>query len=493
MAGFDFGVEPGGFAAAITEDGRRVLFQVHELRLAVRDGLRLELDTGVLDDELTGSGVVRSANVAMAVRFVEGTGLVLAGAPGAPGGAFGEADVEPATPAEIAAALDGSLGSSAGLVLGQLKGSNVDATLKATGFSRHTFLCGQSGSGKTYTLGALLERMIMSTDLPIILIDPNSDFVGLGQVRSRDEVNRTRSSPLNRAQYADLKARYADRVGDVRVASARGGDLPLRIHVSDLTLEEQALTLELDSVHDADEFAAYADATSAIGSDCYGFDDVVAVLRRRFDEASRRVAQRIQNLRVAEWRVWAKDDETSLVDLGVGHRVLVIDTGSLDDARERSVAALALLGRLRRNAHRWPVSIVIDEAHNVCSPDAHSVLERAVAEHVIWIAAEGRKFGRYLVLSTQRPQKVHRNVLSQCDNLMLMRVNSVTDLADLASVFSHVPATMIAEAKSFAMGEMLAAGPIASTPLRLRTGERWSPEGGADLPTTWAARKGIER
>ena len=134
--------------------------------------------------------------------------------------------------------------------------------------------------------------------------------------------------------------------------------------------------------------------------------------------------------------------------------------------------------------------VVIDEAHNVCSPDADSQLERAVADHTVWIAGEGRKFGIYMLLATQRPQKVHRNVISQCDNLLLMRVNSVTDLAELSKVFSHIPATMIAEARSFQLGEMLAGGPVSPTPMRLRTGERWSPEGGADLPTTWAHMRG---
>jgi DNA helicase HerA-like ATPase len=166
----------------------------------------------------------------------------------------------------------------------------------------------------------------------------------------------------------------------------------------------------------------------------------------------------------------------------------VFDTGSLPDARERSVVALALLGRLRRRPMRSAVSLVIDEAHNVCSPDAASPLERAVTDHTVWIAGEGRKFGIYMVLSTQRPQKVHRNVISQCDNLLLMRVNSVGDLDELAKVFSHVPSSMIGEARSFQLGEMLAAGPVSPTPMRLRMGERWSPEGGADLPTNWARR-----
>ncbi len=51
---------------------------------------------------------------------------------------------------------------------------------------------------------------------------------------------------------------------------------------------------------------------------------------------------------------------------------------------------------------------------------------------------------------------------------------------------SQVPKGMIAESPAFQLGEMQAAGPVAPTPMRLRMGERWTPEGGADLPTTWA-------
>ena len=50
---------------------------------------------------------------------------------------------------------------------------------------------------------------------------------------------------------------------------------------------------------------------------------------------------------MAAWSVWARSGEPSLVDLVAGRRTIVFDTGSLSDARERSVVALALLGRLR--------------------------------------------------------------------------------------------------------------------------------------------------
>ena len=78
-------------------------------------------------------------------------------------------------------------------------------------------------------------------------------------------------------------------------------------------------------------------------------------------------------------------------------------------------------------------------------------------------------------------------VLSQCENLLLMRTNSVADVAHLADVFSHVPRGMVAQAVGFRQGEGLAAGRIMSTPQFLKSGRRLSPEGGADIPTTWAA------
>ena len=36
---------------------------------------------------------------------------------------------------------------------------------------------GGSGSGKTYALGVLLEEVLLHTELPLIIFDPNGDFV----------------------------------------------------------------------------------------------------------------------------------------------------------------------------------------------------------------------------------------------------------------------------------------------------------------------------
>jgi hypothetical protein len=494
VAGFDLHVEIGGFLTVDLDDGSRLLVQVHDRRLAERSLATVDVDAEAFRDAVDGQTMVRSASVEMTARFVEGSGRVLGrltddGLEAGGVAPFAQAPVAVATAHDI-----GSIASAAGagsttLGVGALVQVGVPAHLRAAGFSRHTFLCGQSGSGKTYSMGVLLEQLLLETTLPMVIVDPNSDHVHLGELRSTADLNRGRERPLSKRDEAALRRRHADAGRVVVARHGAGADVPLQIHLSDLTVGEQALTLGLDPIADSDEFSAFIDATHSLGRPRYGIAAVEAALRSRLDEPSRRLAQRIVNLGVAQWGVWAPEGGSSLVDIGGDWRVVVLDTGSLEHAHERAVVSLGLLGLMRRREQRRSVLIVMDEAHNICPPDASSALGRAVTDHAVWIAGEGRKFGLHLLLATQRPQKVHPNVLSQCDNLLLMRVNSVDDLHQLQAVFSHVPAPMIAEASSFGLGEMLAAGPVTPTPLRLRMGSRLTPEGGADLPTDWAKPK----
>ena len=171
-------------------------------------------------------------------------------------------------------------------------------------------------------------------------------------------------------------------------------------------------------------------------------------------------------------------------------RCVIVDLGSLPTPEEQSLVAAAVLGDLwRRRQERKPVLIVIDEAHNVCPAEPPNQLVSAATEYAIRIAAEGRKFGLYLLVSTQRPQKIAQNVLSQADNLVLMRLNSLADAACTQEVFSFVPPSLIERSVTFRQGEALIAGKISPQPALLRFGARITEEGGADVPETWAAAR----
>ena len=77
--------------------------------------------------------------------------------------------------------------------------------------------------------------------------------------------------------------------------------------------------------------------------------------------------------------------------------------------------------------------------------------------------------------------------MSQCDNLLLMRMNSMADVGDLTRLFSFVPPGLMAGAPSFGLGQALVAGRLfPQGGAYVQMGDRVSQEGGADVPTTWA-------
>ena len=473
---------------ATSVDGRRFSFQasLHGLELQVGSYVVLESDGTrrlgqVLTVELGRQPVTEltlpaqeagaaEARTEVQIRYACGEGAVLEGdwAP------FHDVLVRVAAGAEVRAWLERSERGYAKLQLGELAlVPDVPCTADASGFDRHTFLCGQSGSGKTYSLGVILEQLLIETDLRMVVLDPNSDFVRLGQVRAD-------ADPA-------LAERYQEAARGVAVYSA---DAPagrrLRLHAAEIDPAMQAALLRLDPVDDREEYAALADLLASDNP------PTLQALTRSDDPEGRRLGLRVRSLGVDRFSVWAPGESGSILDAvhDQGIRCVVVDLGSLPAREEQALIAGAVLGDLwRRRQERSPVLIVIDEAHNVCPAEPQDRLVAMAAEHATRIAAEGRKFGLYLLVSTQRPQKIPDNILSQADNLVLMRLNSLADAAFAQAAFSFVPPSLIERSVTFRQGEALIAGKISPQPALLRFGARMSQEGGADVPATWAAAR----
>ncbi len=404
------------------------------------------------------------------VQYARGEGTILEG-DAAP---FHDVLVRVAAGAEVQAWLERSVRPGAQLRLGELAlAAGVPCLADAGGFDRHTFLCGQSGSGKTYSLGVILERLLIETDLRLVILDPNSDFVRLGNVRGG-------ADPA-------LAERYQEPARGVAVYSAGApGERRLRLHAAEIDPVTQAAVLRLDPIADREEYAALAEVLASPSR------SALEALSGSERPEARRLGLRVRNLGVDRFTVWAPGETGSVLDAvhDQGRRCVVIDLGSLPTREEQSLIAAAVLGDLwRRRQERRPVLIVIDEAHNVCPADPRDQLVAQAAEYAIRIAGEGRKFGLYLLVSTQRPQKIAENVLSQADNLVLMRLNSLADAAFTQAVFSFVPPSLIDRAVTFHQGEALIAGKISPQPALLRFGTRITQEGGADVPATWAATR----
>ncbi len=330
--------------------------------------------------------------------------------------------------------------------------------------NRHTFWCGQSGSGKTYALGVALEQILLRTRLPMVIFDPNSDFVRLGETLP--------------GIHPDTAGQLADR--PVRVLRRGDGPDALRARLRTMDLASRGALMRLDPVIHREEFNAmvhHQPTTDvrdprAFGESLLGADD----------PGSRALGRRLENLGLLDWEIWALDRPAATDVIAERPAATVLDLGSLERQEEQLTVALSVLNDLwDRREERRPVLLVIDEAHNLCSPDLESLLGRAVRNRIIQIAAEGRKYGLWLLLSTQRPSKVHSGIVSQCDNLTLMRMNSPNDLTELGDLFGFVPRQLLAQASRFRQGEALLAGGFVPAPTITSIAGRLTVQGGIDV------------
>jgi DNA helicase HerA-like ATPase len=354
-----------------------------------------------------------------------------------------------------------------------VEGPERPAVIDGSRLNRHTFWCGQSGSGKTYALGVVLEQLLLHTELPVAVFDPNADFAELGSTRD--------------GAGAEEAARWADL--DIRLLhSSTVRDPQLHIRFVDLSVSSKAAVGRLDPIEDSEEYNALLHLR--LGPDGFERDRFLAALVGSDDPAQRRLGLRIDNLQILDWPLWAMGAASATDALDERPRAIVLDVGGFSHPGEPQAAALGVLEHLwELRMERRPLLIVIDEAHNFCPPAPRSSVEAKLTELLIQIAAEGRKFGLWLLLSTQRPTKIHPNVLSQCDNLGLMRMNSPRDLAELAEVFGFVPRHLLEQSPGFRKGEALFAGAFTEEPQLVRMGRRLTVEGGSDLAVAASAQR----
>ena len=268
---------------------------------------------------------------------VDGTGLLI-GALGEDGVAkrdgrrpFSAASIEHAAVDHLEAM---QAASGADLPIGTWTsgGAAVEAKLRAQGFGRHSFLCGQSGSGKTYALGVILEQLLLGTELRMVVFDPNADFVRLGQRRPDAPEELVR-----RLEQAEVRVLGAD---------STGAD-PLRMRFATLPRQAQAAVMSLDPLIDRAEYSLFIHRMAAASSS--DINEIVADLLQG-DADERALGQRIDNLGMLDWEIWAQE-KTSAAEVVAGSpRATVLDLSGFRDPREPLAVSLDVIERLWRSA-----------------------------------------------------------------------------------------------------------------------------------------------
>ena len=198
---------------------------------------------------------------------------------------------------------------------------SVGVALVPNRLNRHTFWCGQSGSGKTYALGVLLERILVTTRLPMVVFDPNSDFVRLHEqaveagARTRHARCRSVRSSILRPDDPELTAARALHRADARAPRPRC-----------------CASTRWSTGRSTTRSCASSPASSTPSTP----DRSCRYLRSLGDPDAEALAQRIENLGVVEWtRTWAFGAAPATEVIARRPAATVLDLGGYERPEEQ--------------------------------------------------------------------------------------------------------------------------------------------------------------
>ena len=153
-------------------------------------------------------------------------------------------------------------------------------------------------------------------------------------------------------------------------------------------------------------------------------------------------------------------------------QICIID---LNDASDEivelasAVVARLIFDRMRRAAPRnkMPVHLILEEAHRYISErpsrfaiDAGITFQR--------IAKEGRKYGAFLMVASQRPSELSKTVLSQCNNFIIHRIQNPDDFSQIKQMTPFISETVLQRLPSLPKQYALIFGSAVKIPTTFR-------------------------
>lgn len=150
-----------------------------------------------------------------------------------------------------------------------------------------------------------------------------------------------------------------------------------------------------------------------------------------------------------------------LIENGRKYQIVNINLSDIDD--EFAKVLTKVYSRLifdfsksLKNRGSIPFHIVLEEAHRYIQEDndrflfGYNIFER--------IAKEGRKYGVILGIITQRPVELSDNVISQCTNFLIFKINHPADVEYMRKMIPNITDEIVEKQKSLQSGTCLGFG-----------------------------------
>jgi hypothetical protein len=357
---------------------------------------------------------------------------------------------------------------------------SIDGMLK-----RHFAVVGTTGVGKSSSVSLLLRKAVETKpDLRVLILDPHNEFAHAFPDKSVvldgpslelpfwvfrleefvEVVFRGRNGieeeiDILRDLIPTAKSNYRQREGASSASlllrrsqesnSNITADTPVPYRMSDLTALIDEQMGKLDSKHDKYKLRTLKNRLDTL---CHDPRFRFMFPRATVDD----------NLAALIGRIFRVPHE--------GKPITVFELAALPSEVLNSVASV--LARMAFDLALWSggayeILLLCEEAHRYVPQDASAAFvptRQAIAR----IAKEGRKYGCYLGVITQRPGELDPTILSQCSTVFAMRLANDRDQEIIRSAISGSSASTVSFLSSIGNREAIAFGEAVATPMRMR-------------------------
>lgn len=358
-----------------------------------------------------------------------------------------------------------------GAYVGLLNGHGIQIFLDINAMAqKHVSVLAKTGGGKSYAVGVLLEEL-MKHGVTTLIVDAHGEYGSLGE-KARETESMSRFEVRPRGYESQIQEFSPDTKVNPRAK-------PLRFTLSNLDARDiLGLTTSGGRVRQhLTQLRKALDVLRASTKD-YSIADIIRVLEREAEEDAsvNGLIDELEYLREVD--IFARAG-TRIDELVVKGKATIINLkGTPPDIQELIVNRICTaLFELRKVNRIPPMMLVVEEAHNYC-PQVGQVASSKIFRT---IASEGRKFGLGLIIVTQRAAKVDKNVLSQCNTQVILKVTNPNDLKAIAASVEGLTAAMADEIQRLPIGVAILVGGGIQMPLMVEVRPRETKHGGESV------------
>jgi len=350
------------------------------------------------------------------------------------------------------------------IYLGLLEGHDIPVYLDTNKcISKHMSVLAKTGAGKSYTVGVILEELLKSK-FPIVVIDPHGEYSNLSY--ENDDYDSMLPYGIKPRAYEEQAREYAANI----ITNPEAKKLAIR---PKFTLEELVEILPM-RLSDRQKAILY-DALRRVEHQDYTIQDLINAVRLEESKAKWKVISGLESLRNSGIFDGKPLSERDMVKKG---QAMIINLkGAEPRIQELIVAKISKdLFNAIKLGEVPPFFYLVEEAHNFCPERGFGdTLSSQILRN---IASEGRKFGLHLCVVSQRPARIDKNVLSQCNTQVILKVTNPNDLRALGQSIEGFTPGMENDIKQLSVGQALVVGECVEQPITVNIRARESRHGG---------------